>query len=93
MAEKSSPLDLPGIADAPRIYANGFTIAMTNADACIILQRLGRPEAVVNISYTLAKTLAESLGQLVAQWESATGQELQTTRTIDQKMKNASIGS
>ena len=86
MADTSRSLDVP--PDTHRIYANGFTIGMSNADVCIVLQRLGQPEAVVNVSYTLAKTLAQSLGQLVTEWESATGQHLQTTHTIEQKLKS-----
>lgn len=85
MAEPPSSLTVP--TDTHKIYANGFAIGMTNADVCIVLQRSGQPEAVVNVSYTLAKTLAQSLGQLVTEWESATGQKLQTTHTIEQKLK------
>jgi hypothetical protein len=67
-----------------RHYANGFSLGISNADAHIVLQWFGRPIAVVNFSYTLAKTLSEKLKILVADWEAKTGHPLETTDTIDQ---------
>ena len=67
-----------------RLYANGFTLGLTNADAYIVLQQFGRPIAVVNMSYTLLKTLSEKLQTMVADWEAKTGETLQTTDSIDQ---------
>jgi hypothetical protein len=67
-----------------RLYANGFTLGLTNADVYIILQMFGRPTGVVNLSYTLAKTLSMKLEKLVKDWELKTGNELATTDTIDQ---------
>jgi hypothetical protein len=66
-----------------KFYANGFTLGMTNADAFIVLQFAGQPIALVNFSYTLAKTLSEKLVRLVADWEAKTGQKLATTETIE----------
>ena len=66
-----------------RLYANGFTLGLTNADAYIILQQFGRPIAVVNMSYTLTKTLSEKLQKMVADWEAKTGETLQTTDSIE----------
>lgn len=76
-------------SDTPTFYANGFTLGMTNADAFLVLQRFGRPVAVVAVSYTLAKTLAQKLQALVTDWEDKTQQTLQTTDTIDAKFKDA----
>ena len=80
-------LDL-AIADpsVPQVYANGFSMGMTNADAFIVLQSFGRPVAVVNLSYTLAKTLSGKLDKMVRDWEEKTGQELQTTDSIEKAM-------
>lgn len=74
--------------EAARIYANGFTLGMTNADVFVVLQQFGRPIAVVNVSYTLAKTLSQKLRDLVDDWEKKTGQTLQTTDSIDTKFKD-----
>ena len=70
----------PGVS---RIYANGFTLGLSNADAHIVWQYFGRPIAVVNMSYTLAKTVSLQLQKLVEGWEKKTGQTLQTTDSID----------
>jgi hypothetical protein len=67
----------------PKIYANGFSLGMTNADAQLILMLFGRPIAVLSFSYTFAKTLSEKLKVLVKNWEDKTNAPLQTTDMID----------
>jgi hypothetical protein len=71
-----------------RLYANGFTIGFSNADAHIVLQLFGRPIAVWNLSYTLAKTLAKQLTQLIATWEQATQHRIATTDEVDLAFKH-----
>jgi hypothetical protein len=67
----------------PRLYANGFTLGVTNADAYIILQEFGKPVAVLNLSYTLAKTLSLRHGRMMAEWETRLEQSVATTDKID----------
>jgi hypothetical protein len=74
---------LPGLP-ITNIYANGFLLGFTNADTQLVLLLSGRPVAVVNFSYTLAKSISEKLGKLVDEWEKKTGHTLQTTDSIDQ---------
>ena len=71
--------------NVPKIYTNGFGLGLTNADIIIVFQRFGpAPVAVVNLSYTLAKTLAQRLGSLVSEFENKIGgQEILTTDRID----------
>ncbi len=78
--------DTIALADpaVPKIYANGFTLGLTNADVQIVLKLFGRPITVLSLSYTLAKTMAEQFSSLVKHWETKTGLTLQTTQTIDQ---------
>lgn len=78
--------------DIVRLYANGFALGLTNADAHIVLQMFGRPIAVLNLSYTLAKTLSEKLQVLVNEWETKTGKEIVTTGEIDRLFKLKSDG-
>lgn len=66
-----------------KIYANGFSLGLTNADTQIVLMLFGRPIAVLSVSYTLAKTLSGKLADLVTEWEKRTGHPLQTTDAID----------
>ncbi len=71
-----------------RLYANGFAIGMSNADVHIVLQMFGRPFAVWNLSYTLAKTLSEKLAVLVKEWETRIGHEIVTTDKVDLAFKD-----
>jgi hypothetical protein len=73
----------------PKIYTNGFALGFSNADVMIVLNRFGqRPVAVVNLSYTLAKTLAQRLGVLISEFESKAKQSMLTTDRIDELMKS-----
>jgi hypothetical protein len=72
-----------GDPSVPKIYANGFSLGFTNADVQMVLKLFGRPIAVLSISYTLAKTMAEQFTSIVKAWEDKTKQTLQTTQMID----------
>jgi hypothetical protein len=80
-------------ASIPNIYANGFQLGFTNADTQLMLLLSGRPVAVVNFSYTLAKSISEKLGKLVEEWEKKTGHTLQTTESIDKAFAAKPEGS
>ena len=82
---KELPLEVRALIDLsiPKIYANGFSIGLTNADAQLVLKLFGKPIAVLSFSYTLAKTLSEKLSKLVTDWETKTGSTLQSTEAID----------
>ena len=67
----------------PNIYANGFQIGLSNSDAFIVFQRQGQPTAVLNISYTLAKTLHTKLSTVVTEFEALTKRNMLTTDDVD----------
>jgi len=67
----------------PRVYVNGFVNGIGLSDIWCVLERNGQPEAIVNLSYTAAKSLAASLGQLIAILEEKTGRDMLTTRDIE----------
>lgn len=71
----------------PRIYANGFTVGLTNADVSIVLQLSGQPVALLNISYTLAKTLAQKVGGVVSAFEEAIDEHLVTTDEVSEALR------
>lgn len=75
-----------GNQDLEEIYFNGFTISLGNADVVIILKRNERPIATLNASYTIAKTLAEKLGNLVAGFETTIDTTVLTTDNINIKL-------
>jgi hypothetical protein len=70
--------------DVPKIYCNGFINATTHADCIIVLKRNNESVAVINASYTLTKTLAQSLTKMVEEFERTIQTKLKTTSEIDE---------
>lgn len=73
--------------DVPKLYANAFTIFRGNSDIGIYLNRFNQPEAILSLSYTLAKTLVEHLGTAIAELEDQTGRDIMTTSYIDKSTR------
>ena len=69
--------------DVPMHYANSFAVAQGNSDIGLFLFRFNKPEAVVSMSFTLAKTLAEQLGEAIDDLEERTGRRIMTTSHVD----------
>jgi hypothetical protein len=70
-------------SNIPQIYCNGFANALTSGDVITVLERNGQPVAVVNMSYTVAKTFAQALGVIVADLEAKAGRPMLTTHEVD----------
>ncbi len=71
----------------PHIYFNGFVNSLGSGDLMMILQRNGQPVAVLNTSYTLAKTLAEKVHDLIASLEADTGNTIMITDDINEAVQ------
>lgn len=71
--------------DIESIYTNGFTNVGGDADVSIIFQRYNKPILVVNMPYELAKSLAQSLGQMTIQFEDQIGREISTPEEVQEK--------
>ena len=76
-------------ADVPRIYFNGFVNGFGAGDIVCVLERNGQPTGVINMSYTLAKTLSVSLAQLIATLEEASNQPILTTNEVGKYLASA----
>ncbi len=74
-------------AEAPHIYFNGFSATLGAGDVILVLLRQGRQVGVLNMSYTMAKTLAEKMNTLVDILESKTGQQIMTSDFVAQKLE------
>lgn len=74
----SGPLTFPVSA----IYANGFKAGLSAGDVFVVLERNGVEFAVLNMSYTIAKTLAYALDALIKQLETTGKQQIMTTEYI-----------
>lgn len=67
----------------PNPYVNGFACGIGSGDIVMVLERNAQAVTVVNMSYTVAKTLALSLSQLIANLETATERTMLTTHEMD----------
>ena len=77
-------------ADVPSIYFNGFANALSAGDIICVLERNGQPVGIINISYTVAKTLSASLATLIARLEETSKQPIMTTHEVGKSMEAAS---
>ena len=108
MEQKDSP-EQPGISqkdqlnstvtsilrsgDISHLYANGFITALGNGDVVLILQRNAAPVAVINLSYTVAKTLVQKLGQIIEDFEKNAEHKIMTTEVVDKALAKQSRGT
>lgn len=76
--------------ELPHIYFNGFANSLGSGDVTIVLRQGKVPIAVLNTSFTVAKTLATKLGELVAFLEERTAQTIMTTDDVAQKLEGGS---
>jgi len=75
-------------AGVPTIYANGFENALGTGDVVMVLERNGEPAAIVNLSFTLAKSLSVSLARLISALEAKTGREIMSTRDVEDALES-----
>jgi len=78
--------------DLPHLYANGFISALGNGDTLLVLQQSGRPIATLNLSFTLAKTLVNKLGNIIEDLEKDSGNIIMTTADMDKILANRQQG-
>lgn len=73
-------------APIARLYMNGFIVGQSVADVTLVVQTNGTPAAVLNMSFTSAKSLAVELDKVIKNFESLTGHTLLTMQDIQEKM-------
>jgi hypothetical protein len=71
----------------PALYFNGFAIAVGNSDFTLQLKLENNDIAVLKCSYTVAKTLAIKLSDVVDRFEKATEYDLLTTEQVAESLK------
>jgi hypothetical protein len=69
-----------------KIYFNGFAAGIGTGDIMITLERNGIPITVLNTSYTVAKSLAEKMTEIIEKLEKQTGNTIMTTDVIHSKV-------
>jgi len=87
--EKKDDLFLEAIKDPniPKVYANGFMNALGNGDSTLVFQWNGNPVLVLNMSFTLSKTLALKLGNMIGDIEKGSGNTIMITDEIARALK------
>ncbi len=75
--------------NVPKIYSNGFLNAVGQGDTLTLLLQNGKPVAVLNLSYTVAKTLALKLGQVIKNIEADTGTTILTTEVFSDAIQRS----
>jgi hypothetical protein len=72
--------------ETPKFYANGFANALGMGDIVITFSTNYSPSVVINLSYTVAKTLSEKLAELIQHLEKSTGNTIMTTQEIEKAL-------
>jgi hypothetical protein len=78
------------LPDLQNMYVNGFITAIGNGDIVILLKNNNKPTATLNLSYTVAKSLCQSLGVTISNLESKTGNTIMTTDDVNKAMSKDS---
>lgn len=76
-------------AEIPNVHFNGFvnTIA-TGGDFLTVLESNGKPVATLNASYSVIKTFANSLSQLIKELEKKSGRQIMTVSEIQMYLED-----
>jgi len=74
----------------PHVYFNGFSCAVGAGDVVVVLTRHEQAVATLNVSYTVAKTLAQNLSLAVSELERLTGNQIMTVDDIKSKIQPTS---
>ena len=61
------------------IYINGFGAGLTTGDIYVVLQRNGIEVGVLNMSFTVAKSLGDALNQLILSLEKRSNRTIMTS--------------
>jgi hypothetical protein len=75
--EQKAPILVPVQADS--IYINGFAAGINTGDIYVVLQRNGANVGVLNMSYTVAKSLGAALDEIIKSLERRSGREIMTS--------------
>lgn len=88
VGDAAQQIDVAQILKDPsviKIYVNGLTVGMSLSDVFMVVNSGPMPSAVIQMSFTTAKTMMQSLTQLITGFEENTGQPLLTMEDIKNK--------
>ena len=73
--------------EVPKLYANSFECALGLGDVALLLKNGNKTVGVLNMSHTLAKTLAMRLGDLIRFLEAQSETPVMTTADVEKALK------
>ncbi len=73
--------------NVPKIYANSFMCALGSGDLALLLKNGKENVALINLSYTIAKTLSIKLNDLISHLEAKSGNRIMSTDDINKALK------
>jgi hypothetical protein len=68
-----------------KLYVNGMTCGSSLSDVFMVVNSGPVPTAVIQMSFTMAKTMMLNLHQVITEFEAKTGQSLLTMNDIKEK--------
>jgi hypothetical protein len=69
------------------IYFNGFAVALSACDVSIPIMRNGVHFATLNVSFSMAKTLAHALHQMIEEMEKTTKNRIMTAEELQKALE------
>jgi hypothetical protein len=73
--------------DIPKLYANAFECALGTGDVALLLRNADKTVGIVNVSYTVAKTLSRRLNELITFLESKSGNPIMTSEQVEKALR------
>lgn len=75
--------------ETPEVHFNGFVNTMAvGGDFLIVLESNGKPAATLNASYSVIKTFANSLTQLIKNLEEKSGKQIMTVAEVQKYLED-----
>lgn len=85
MTEENS-IETFGVPELGDVYFNEFGIGIAKNDVVIMLQRNGKPQALLNASYITAKAFARALEEAIIGFEKKTNHTILTSDEVEKAM-------
>jgi hypothetical protein len=94
--EQNQVMDISTILNNPQIqklYVNRTVVGNTISDMFVIAQSTGTQPVVIQMSFITAKTLADDLLKMIAEFEDKTGQKVLSMKDIQGKLAKQFSGA
>lgn len=72
----------------PKIYANTFNLLVQPTDIALLLAQAGHPNAIISMTYPVAKTLSARLQQAVESYEKLAAVSIPEAETLEKKYRD-----